>query len=228
MNRAEIICRLHNLAESDYKEFNLKIVPTKKEVLGVRLPALRKLAKEIAKDGWRRFLQEAEDDIYEEQMLQGLVVAYIKTDFSEHLRLIAEFVPKIENWAVCDSVCGTMKFVKKHREEFLHFLQPYLTSDKEFELRFGVVMLMNYYLDEKYIDTVLQIYDGINSEKYYVQMAVAWGISVCFVKFQEQTMDYLWNNSLDDFTYNKSLQKITDSLRVDRKTKEIIKSMKRK
>lgn len=228
MNRAEIICRLHNLAESDYKEFNLKIVPTKKEVLGVRLPALRKLAKEIAKDGWRRFLQEAEDDIYEEQMLQGLVVAYIKTDFSEHLRLIAEFVPKIENWAVCDSVCGTMKFVKKHREEFLHFLQPYLTSDKEFELRFGVVMLMNYYLDEKYIDTVLQIYDGINSEKYYVQMAVAWGISVCFVKFQEQTMDYLWNNSLDDFTYNKSLQKITESLRVDRKTKEIIKSMKRK
>ena len=228
MERDEIICRLNSLAESEYKEFNKKIIPTKKEVLGVRLPALRSLAKEICRGNWSDFLQNANDEIYEEQMLQGLVIAYAKMETNQRMSYIERFVPKIENWAVCDSFCGTMKFIGKSQAEYFAFLQKYLHSKEEYELRFAVVVLMNYFINDSYIDKVLQIYDNICSEQYYVQMAVAWGVSVCFVKYSEKTMTFLQNNHLDDFTYNKSLQKIIESLRVDKDTKKIIRSMKRK
>lgn len=228
MNRNEAIDRLQQLVETDYKAFNKKIIPTEKEILGVRLPALRTLAKEIAKGNWREFAENAKSEIYEEIMLHGLVICYAKMDLTERMQYIAEFVPLIDNWAICDSVCGTMKFIKKHREEFWQFIQPYLKSEQEFELRFAVVILMDYYIDDDHIEKVLQIYDSIKSDKYYVQMAVAWGISVCFVKYPDITMDYLHNNNLDNFTYNKALQKITESLRVDKATKSIIRSMKRK
>ena len=109
----------------------------------------------------------------------------------------------------------------------LEFIQPYLKSNKEFEIRFAVVIILNYYITEDYIDLVLETLDEVKHEGYYVKMAVAWAISLCFVKFEEKTMNYLKNNKLDDFTYNKSLQKICESLRVDKDTKAIIKSMKR-
>lgn len=228
MNREDVLCRLHSLAESDYKEFNKRITPTEKDVLGVRLPALRSLAKEICKGDWRGFLQSAEDDIFEEQMLQGLVVAYAKIDDETRMEYIDGFVPKIENWAVCDCFCGTLKSVGKNPNGYFDFLQKYLQREDEFQLRFAAVMLMDYYINDQYIDRVLKIYDVIKSDKYYVRMAVAWGISVCFVKYREKTMAFLQNNSLDDLTYNKTLQKITESLRVDKETKAVIKSMKRK
>lgn len=228
MTRDEIMARLESLAESDYKEFNLRIIPTAMEVLGVRLPALRKLAKEIVKGDWRQFLQSAQEGIYEEVMLQGLVIGYAKADMSEKLEYIGGFVPKIENWAICDSFCGTLKFMAENQAAVWDFLQPYLRSEQEFFRRFAVVALMEYFIDDEYIDRTLRIYDEIKKEQYYVQMAVAWGISVCFVKYPDKTMAYLRDNSLDDFTYNKALQKIVESLRVDKETKALIKSMKRK
>lgn len=227
MERIQILAELRQLAEISYKEFNLKIIPTQLDVLGVRMPALRSLAKKIAKEDWRSFLEEAESNIYEEVMLQGLVTAYAKMDWQERLAAIAAFVPKIENWGLCDSFCGTLKVVRKHQEEFFAFLQPYLASEKEFFQRFAVVMLMEYYLDERYLDRVLKIYDGIASDCYYVQMAVAWGISVAFVKFPEKTLAFLKDNHLNSQTHQKALQKILESRRVDSETKKQIKMMKR-
>ena len=107
------------------------------------------------------------------------------------------------------------------------FIQSYLKSYNEFEIRFAVVIILNYYITEDYIDLVLKTLDNIKHDGYYVKMAVAWAISMCFIKFEEKTMAYLKDNSLDDFTYNKSLQKISESLRIDKNTKELIKSMKR-
>lgn len=228
MLRDNVIAELNGLAESDFKEFNLRIIPTEKTVLGVRLPALRKLAKQIVKENWREFLADSENEIFEETMLQGLVIGYAKTDLSEKFSLIEGFVPKIDNWAVCDSFCGTLKFALKHKPEVWSFLRKYLKCKEEFMLRFAVVMLMDYYIDDEHIEEVLRIYDSIESDKYYVHMGIAWGVSVCFVKYPNLTMEYLRHCNLDDFTYNKSLQKITESLRVDKGTKNIIRSMKRK
>lgn len=219
--------RILELADDDFRQFHCKLVPGTDNVLGVRLPELRKLAKEIAKGDWRGYLASAPEDYYEEIMLKGLVIGYAKADFNDILQYVADFVPKINNWAVCDTFCSNLKITKKHMSEVWDFLQPYLVSQKEFEMRFGIVMLLGYYIHEEYLDQVLLLLDNAKHEGYYVKMAVAWAISICFVKCPNKTMTYLKNNTLDDFTYNKALQKITESLRVDKATKTLIRSMKR-
>ena len=219
--------RLFELADDKYKEFHGSLCPNTKNIIGVRLPQLRQIAKEISKGDWRGFLSTSKEDYYEEVLINGLVIAYAKCDVDERLNYIKDFVPKIYNWAICDTFCNTLKFVNKNKEAVWDFIQTYLKSSKEFEIRFAVVIILNYYITEDYIDIVLETLDKVRHDGYYVKMAVAWAISVCFVKFEEKTMLYLKNNNLDDFTYNKSLQKICESLRVDKETKASIKSMKR-
>ncbi len=108
------------------------------------------------------------------------------------------------------------------------FLQSYLVSDREYELRFAAVVLMQYYITEDYIDTVLDWYGKICVDAYYVKMAVAWGLSVCFVKFRDKTLAFLQNCDIDRFTYNKAIQKIRESYRVSEEDKEMLKEMKKK
>ena len=157
-----------------------------------------------------------------------MLIGFIRnTDIKEVLSIIKNFVPKIDNWAVCDIFCSGLKIVNKNKETVWNFIQKYLKSKKEFELRFAIVMMLDYFICEKYIDRVLTILDNIKHEAYYVKMAVAWTISVAFVKFKDKTMKYLKKNNLDDWTYNKALQKICESLRVSKETKKIIKAMKR-
>lgn len=220
--------QLFALRDPKYQKFSSSLIPNKDNLIGVRIPELRKIAKQIAKDDWRAFLALAEDTYFEEVMLQGMVIGYAKAEVEEILTYVAAFVPKIDNWSVCDSFCSGLKITKKHPRRVWEFLQPYLSSQKEYEIRFGVVMLLNYFIDEEHIDDVLKLLDQIEHEGYYVKMAVAWAISICFVKFPERTMTYLKENRLDDVTYNKALQKIIESYRVDPEVKKQIRSMKRK
>jgi len=219
--------QIFELADKEYQKFSSSLLPNTDNILGVRLPQLRKLAKAIAKDDWRKFMANYDSKYFEEIMLQGLVLGYAKADIEEILQYVADFVPKIDNWSVCDSFCAGLKFTKNNMEHVWNFIQPFLSSNKEFEVRFSVVMLLHFYINDEYIDKVIKSLDTIKHPGYYAKMAVAWTISICYIKFSKQTMDYLKNNSLDDFTYNKSLQKITESLRVDKETKIIIKSMKK-
>ena len=219
--------KLFELSDDKFKTFHSRLCPNTDNIIGVRLPLLRQIAKEIAKGDWRNFLSNSKEEYYEEILINGLVIAYAKCDVEERLNYIESFVPKIDNWAICDSFCNTLKFVNKNKEIMWEFIQSYLKSYNEFEIRFAVVIILNYYITEDYIDLVLKTLDNIKHDGYYVKMAVAWAISMCFVKFEEKTMAYLKDNSLDDFTYNKSLQKICESLRIDKNTKELIKSMKR-
>lgn len=220
--------QIFQLADEEYQKFQSGLCPGKDNIVGVRLPLLRKLAKELAKGDWREYMKVAQDEYYEEVMLQGMVLGYVKDDIEEVLSYIEDFIPKIDNWSVCDSFCIGLKFTKLNRSRVWDFLQPYLSSKQEFEMRFGIVMLLNFYLEENYIDRVFILLDRAKHEGYYVKMAVAWAISICYIKFPEKTMEYLKNNTLDDFTYNKGLQKITESLRVDKETKALIRSMKRR
>jgi 3-methyladenine DNA glycosylase AlkD len=220
--------KLRSLADEKYGKFSAGLIPGADNMLGVRLPDLRKLGKELSKGDWRAYLADADDEYYEETMLQGIVIGLVKTDIEESLQLVADFIPKISNWGICDSFCAGLGFVKRNKPRIWEFLKTYTDSDREFELRFASVMLMDYFIDGEYIGDVLKLLDGIRHEGYYVKMAVAWALSVCFVKFPEKTMEYLKNNSLDNFTYNKALQKITESNRVDGNTKNLMRSMKRK
>lgn len=220
--------KIESLADEKYRKFHSGLVPGEERILGVRMPKLRELAKEIARGDWREYLSGALDEYYEETMLQGLVIGYAKAAPEETLEYTARFIPKITNWGVCDSFCTGLKLAKKQPETVWNFIRPYLDSDQEFELRFAVVMMLAHYINGEYIDRVIASLDRIRHEGYYVKMGVAWAVSVSFAKYPEKTMAYLKNCTLDDFTFNKSLQKILESYRVDGQTKEIIRGMKRK
>ena len=215
----EIKARLKKLSEEKYREFASGLLPGVSNMLGVRLPVLRSVAREIAKDDWRFF---------EEIMLQGFIIGLAKTDVEEKLQLIRDFVPKIGNWSVCDSFCASLKFINRNKERVWDFLQQYFSSDREFELRFAIVTGIYYYTDDDHMDGFLRSLARIRHDGYYVKMAVAWALSVCFVKRPGKAMEYLKNSELDDFTYNKALQKIIESRMVDNETRAMIRGMKRK
>lgn len=222
----EIRSKLFNLSEDEYRNFHNKLCPNTENILGVRLPLLRNIAKDLAKNNWEAYLNNPYNEYYEEIMIEGLTIGYIKTDINTRLKYIKRFIPKIDNWAICDSFCNNLKFTKKNLNEVWEFISTYLSSNKEFELRFAIVMMLHYYINEEYIDRVLHILNDINHEGYYVKMAVAWAISFAYIKFPHKTLVFLKNNNLDSFTYNKSLQKIIESTRVSNEDKDLIRSMK--
>lgn len=219
--------KLFSLADEEYKKFHSSLCPDTNNMIGIRVPVLRNVAKEILKDDWRKYLENAKDDYYEEVMLQGMVIGLSKMDLKERLEYVKKFVPKIDNWAVCDVTCAGFKFAKKYPKEIWDFLKTYLESDKEFEIRFGVVMLLDFYITEEYIEEVLKILNQTHHDGYYVKMAIAWAISICYIKFPKETFELLQKNELDTFTYNKALQKIIESYRVSKDDKEKIRKMKR-
>ncbi|MBE6034361.1 MAG: DNA alkylation repair protein [Clostridiales bacterium] len=233
MERSEVKALLVQKAEENYKKFNDKLIPGVKNTLGVRMAGLKEIAKLLSGDNYEEYFKEldtAADFYHEEIMVQALTIGMIKVSTEEKLKYIAAFVPKIDNWAVCDSFCAGLKFTKKNKEVVWDFIQPYLKDKREYYVRFGVVMLMDYFIDEEHIQTNLELLENIKHEGYYVKMAVAWAVSVCFVKFPQITKQFFEKktNSLDDFTYNKAIQKIRESYRASKEDKEYLNQLKRK
>lgn len=231
---AEIKMCLEQIAEEDYKKFNENLLPGTEHVLGVRMPKLRTLAKEVAKEDFRTYLDEAHEKIsadqgsyHEEIMLEGLVIAYAKMELEERFFYLDRFVPKIHNWAVCDCCSNTYKFMEKYQEESFAYIDKYLHSQREYELRFGIVSLLDHFMNDTYIDQVLAICECTRHEGYYVKMAVAWTLSICYVKYPAKTRMLLEKNTMDDFTHNKTIQKIRESYRVSKEEKEELKKLKR-
>lgn len=219
--------KLFELSDQKYKEFHSGLCPGTDNIIGVRVPILRNYAKELAKNyEIEKLLKEIDNQYYEEIMLQGMLIGLEKQDFSSLQKQIEQFVPKIDNWAVCDVFCAGLKQTKKYKEEMWNFLQKYLKSDKEFEIRFGIVMILDYYIEEEYLEKTFSIFDSITSDAYYVQMAVAWAISICLIRFYNKTIKYLGKAKLDKFTYNKALQKAIESYRITKEQKEELKNMK--
>lgn len=228
MNTNDIREKLFSMQDLKYKKFHSSLCPNTDNIIGVRIPQIRNLVKEIITSDYKKFLDNNIPKYYEELVLQGLIIGNAKLSLDETFYYLEKFIPKINNWAVCDTTCSSLKIAKKNLDVMWIFLQKYLNSEQEFEIRFGLVMLLDYYLDDdKYIDKIFKIIDDINHEGYYVKMAIAWLISVAFIKQKEKTREYLMNNQLDKFTYNKSLQKIIESYRVSQKEKEEIIKLKR-
>lgn len=228
----EVREQLFQLAEEDYKKFNQKLLPGIDRVLGVRVPDLKRLAKTLAKNDAISYLDAAAeklttDAFHEELQLQGLVIGYAKIDPEERVRYLDEFVPKIQSWAVCDTCVMNMKFMEKDRSFWYSYIRKYEGSREEYELRFLVVSLLAHFITEDYIDDILVLFDRIRHDGYYVKMAIAWAVSVCYVKFPEKTRAFLEENSMDDFTQNKSIQKIRESYRVSKEEKDALRSLKR-
>lgn len=227
MNQLELRKRLFELQDIKYKEFHSGLCPNTDGIIGVRIPNLRNIAKNIAKENPKEFIDNLVDEYYEETMILGFVIGYSKFSLEETLEYLKLFLPKINNWAVCDCVCSTLKITKKFQKEMFAFLLTYTKSKKEFELRFAIVMFLNYYLTPEYLPQILEIIDSIKSKDYYVQMAIAWLISTSYIKEKEITLNYIKNNNLDTFTHNKAIQKIRESYRVSDKDKFELNELKR-
>lgn len=206
----------------EYKAFQSKLIPnvSPDKIIGVRVPVLRKIAKQAVKEN-----ADVQLDYYEEAMVKGFTVGYKKCSIDEHLTELKAFVPLIDNWAVCDCACSTFKFTEKNKETVWSFIQPYLNGS-EYDIRFAVVMIMDYFLTDDYIDRSLEILTSIRSDYYYVNMAVAWAISVAYVKYEEKTLYIIKNRLLPVWVHNKAIQKICESYRVDKRTKEYLRTLK--
>ena len=222
----KLINYLNNIVEEKYKDFNSKLVLTKYKMYGIKVPILRDIAKKISKTNIISFLDIVKSNSYEEVMIEGLVISYIK-EVDLCIKYFNKFINKIDNWAICDTCISSMKIVNKNKELFLKQIKKYIKSKNEYVVRVGVVLLLNYYIEDSYIDLVFDIINSINREDYYINMAIAWLVSVCFVKYRNKTFKYLNDNKLNRFTYNKSIQKIIESYRVSLEDKEILRSMKR-
>lgn len=227
--KEEIRQELIKLADDKYRSFHSNLCPGVENILGVRLPLLRKLAKSLSKEeDYYNYLNNGDTKYYEEIMIEGLIIGYLKTDNENRFNYIKNFIPKIDNWAICDSFCNNLKFTKENINEVWNFILPYTSSENEFDIRFAIVMMLNFYIIEDYIDDVLNTLNNINHDGYYVKMAVAWAVSYAYIDFPQKTLAFLKNNNLDNFTYNKSLQKIIESTRVSKEDKDLMRSLKKK
>lgn len=219
---------LKSLQDKKYKEFHSKLCPGTNNIIGIRIPVLREYAKTLLKEkDFKTLINNIDNEYYEEIMLQGMLIGLVKKDFNEIKPYIENFIPKINNWAICDTFCAGLKITKKYKEEMWNLINKYVTSDQEFYIRFAVVMILDYYIEEEYIEADFKIFNNIKSDKYYVQMAVAWAISICFIKYYEKTIEYIKTADLDEFTYNKAIQKAIESYRITKEQKDILKKMKK-
>lgn len=223
---AELAQYLLSLAEPDYLAFHSRLVETAAPLHGVRLPRIRALAREICRGNWREYLEVTHPVSYEEIMLRGLVIGGAKGDLTEILAHTRAFLPLIDNWAVNDSFAASLKLADRERPAFWNFIGECLTSQEEFVLRFGITMLLFHFLTEEYISRVLDCCVQVRHEGYYVRMAVAWTLSMCYVKFPSQTLPILQERRLDPFTHNKTIQKCIESRQLSPEEKAFLRGWK--
>lgn len=228
MTNQEINLKFAALQTEHQRKFNTKLIPTAANICGLRLPDVRKIAKEIIHDDWRQWLTTAENTYMEHIMLQGIVIATAPMECTERMQRLQGFIPKIDNWAVCDSVATSLKIRPADKEAWWQFAQARLESEQTYEIRFGLVLMLHAFVEEKYLPAIFAHTSRILCNEYYVSMAVAWLLSVCCVKFNGQTVRYLQNGTLDKETHNRTIRKCVESFRIPAETKEELKQLRRK
>ena len=250
--REEIRDRLKQMSDEGYQKFSGSLIPVSGRgiLLGVRLPELRRYAKELAKGNWREELSYKEDIYFEETMLRGMLFGCACKEIGELLAYLEDFIPRVGNWSVCDSVCSGLKLTEKYPQETWEFLEPYLKSGQEFPVRVGLIMLLDHFVklsgDGKrcsrrrritmedleggeenglYLERILQVLDREFTEGYYAQMGAAWLLAELFVTYPVRTLRGLRELRLDGFTRKKALQKIRESRIPDPEVKTYLRGL---
>lgn len=227
MNRFEIVNELFEAQDEGYKQFHSALVPGIDNIIGVRLPVIRSIAKRYAgTEIGNSFITVLPHTYYEEYMAHALMIGFLKSDREEIEAHISAFIPYIDNWAVCDSFVSCLKRYFKDREAAWTFLQRQLKIGGDYRIRFVLVSLLNYYIDDTYADRALEIAVSVSSESYYVRMAQAWLVSVAAVKQYDKAVYVLENRLLCPWTHNKAIQKSKESYRLSKERKEYLNTLK--
>ena len=223
---AEIKNHLYELKETDYKEFMAKLIPTvdPESVLGIRTPALRNYAKELAKrDDIEEYLHSLPHELFDENQLHAFILSELK-DYDRCIKEVDNFLPYVDNWATCDQL--SPKVFKKHKKELLASIKTWLKSKDTYTIRFAIGMLMQYFLDDEFDETYPKTVSKIKSDEYYINMMIAWYFATALAKQYDAILPYIEKNVLDKWTHNKTIQKAIESYRITDEQKEYLKSLK--
>ena len=188
---------------------------------------MRNLANNIAKSKIEDFLKYAQDRYYEEIMIQGLVISHIKDEilFEKYFN---EYIRKIDNWALCDSFCNSIKIVRKNEEKYFKKSVKLALNEDEFISRVGLVIILAHFVNQQNLNCIFDTLNKIKSDKFYINMAEAWLVCEMYIKYPNETRMFLKENNLNKFTQNKAISKIHDSFRVSKEDKEYLNVLRRK
>lgn len=226
MTPERIRAHLVELRDEKYKAFQSKLIPTinADTILGVRTPVLRKYAKELIKQREEKvFLTDLPHGYYDENILHGCLIS-LEKDFDSALALVEEFLPYIDNWAVCDLL--SPKVLKEKPGELLACIRKWMRSDHVYAVRFGIRMLMVFYLDERFDTEYPAWVASVQSEEYYVRMMAAWYFATALAKQYDAVLPFLTQRRLDSWTHNKTIQKATESYRITAEQKAYLRTLK--
>ena len=228
MSEKTITDGLFALKDENYRRFHAKLIPDIPidNIIGVRTPVLRKYAKEVAKlPETNIFLESLPHIYYEENNLHGALLSLLyPKDIIAFMEQLERFLPYVDNWATCDML--SPKIFQKHLSYVYERVQKWLQSDAVYTIRFGIVTLLGFYLDDAFEPEMLQLVANVRSEEYYVNMAVAWYFSMALVKQYDATLPYIQNRVLEPWTHNKSIQKAIESRRIPQETKAYLRGLK--
>lgn len=219
--------RLFGLADAKYAEFQAKLTPTidRKTFIGVRVPEVRKLAKEIYRSGqYEEFLQELPHEYYDENMLHGLILSEFK-DYDACVAGVDRFLPFVDNWAVCDIM--SPKCFKRNKDRLISKIVGWSAGDTTYTSRFGMEMLMTHFLDADFRPEYLEIPARVRLEDYYARMMVAWFFATALTKQWDAAIAYIEENRLEPWTHNKTIQKAIESYRIPEEQKAYLRTLKR-
>ena len=217
------------MQDKTYKDFHSKLMPTinPNSIIGIRVPVLRDYAKKLFKENsiesLNPFLKNLPHEFYEENNIHAFIIEKIN-NFDECIFYLENFLPYIDNWATCDML--NPKIFKTNYEKLLEKIYQWIYSDSVYTVRFGMGMLMRYFLDKKFETKYLDLVASINSEEYYINMMRAWFFATALAKQYEQTFPYIKNYSLDKWTHNKTIQKANESFRITKEQKEELKKFR--
>lgn len=211
---------LFSLRDDKYKEFQGKLLPNVDNFIGVRVPLVRNLLRKMSEPEKIEYIDNYKCEYLEEYLLKGLIISSLR-DINEVIKYLDDFVPLIDNWEVCDIVVLSLKIINKNKDTFYSYIKKYLKSNKEFEKRFVLVILLNYYVEDKYIDDIVNIILNVKCDFYYDKMAKAWLIQVCYVKFKDKILNIL--NLFEKDVYNMFRRKALDSNKISKEDKDLIK-----
>ncbi|MDR3216748.1 MAG: DNA alkylation repair protein [Clostridiaceae bacterium] len=222
-----IIDRINSLAEEKYRDFSAKLIPGCENILGVRVPLLRKLVSDIIKNGdAEEFLSGCRYEFYEETMIAGMVIGKSDFQFEKKKALLKEFLPHVDNWGVCDICASDFKSFKRDGEPAYLYLAGLAVSKEAFTARFGIVTLLSQFFNTEYFHRIKEVFQSVTCGDYYVDMALAWAISVGLVKFYEETLPLLQSGVFPKFVHNTAIKKAVESFRITDEVKEYLKTLR--
>ena len=222
----EIRRELFRLRDEQYRAFQAKLIPTTDPdtIIGVRTPALRKYAKELAKrEDVAEFLHELPHEWFDENQLHAFLLSEMK-DYTQCIGEVDRFLPYVDNWATCDQL--SPKVFKKHRTELLGHIRVWLASEATYTIRFAVGMLMQHFLDEDFDPVYPELVAAVRSEEYYVNMMVAWYFATALAKQYDCAVPYLENRRLAPWTHQKAIRKAVESYRITPEQKAYLRSLR--